>query len=58
MKSTYMVGNNDGSINRIYMDSNGTGQFDQMVVPENGVPVLYMMVGMTWTKKESELTTE
>lgn len=44
----------DGMINRIYVDSNGNGQFEQMIVLENSVPVVYKMVNMTWTKVEGE----
>ena len=54
VKSTYMVGNKDGSINRIYVDADGTGQFDIMIVNEDGNPVRYKMEGMTWVKSDKE----
>ena len=55
-RGTYIVQNKDTTIDRIYVDSKGTGQFDQMVVVENGKPVKYEMVGMTWTKKDKEIS--
>ena len=50
MRGSYMTQNQNGHINRIYYDTDGTGQFDQMVINEDGKPQKYKMVEMTWTK--------
>ena len=56
VRGSYMVMNKDSTINRIYIDSDGTGQFDQMIVSDdNDAPIRYRMKGMTWTKEDKEV---
>ena len=58
VRGLYSVQNNDGTINRIYVDSEGAGQFDTMIVNENGNRATYKMAGMSWTKTETNETLE
>jgi len=53
VQGMYSTSFQDNKINRIYVDSNGTGQFDKMIISEDGVRTVYKMIGKTWTKEES-----
>ena len=58
VKGGFFVNNRDSTLNRIYVDTNGDGLFDTMYVNDNGNRVIYEMEGMTWTKRESGISSE
>lgn len=51
VKGLYSTANQDGTTNRIYIDTKGLGLFDTMIINERGKRVVHEMNGMTWEVK-------
>jgi len=53
-KGGFFIHSENGKLLRAYLDSKGTGVFDEMVVCENGILNTYHLNGLSWVKVDDE----
>ena len=56
IRGLYSTSFKDGKFNRIYVDTDGTGQFDSVFVYEGENRVKYKLAETAWTKEDSKLS--